>query len=130
MINDPPPSLRDLAPHVPQALNSRVMRAMEKNPADRYESAAAFDSALGSLLRHDRYWWRSDQHLAAGHAACWTGTSPGRSDATVCAVPVGKRFEVVAEHHPSRRRINAACRSAAPPSALSRNLRAAMAAVP
>jgi len=129
VVNEAPPALRDLAPHVGQALAQRVARAMSRNPADRYTSPATFDADLGTLPVTDRSWTRTDEHVESGHSACWRGQGTGRTDATVCAVPAGKRVEVVAQHRPSGRRINAAGRPPAPPSALARNLRTAMAAI-
>lgn len=126
VLNTPIPPLRDYAPHVSRALNQRIMRAMARNPTDRYQSAAEFDAELGALPIPMRYWRRTDQHAAAGHACCWLGTSAGKADVGICLIPVGSRFEVVAQHEQSGRRIIAACRPAAPPSAAARNLRAAM----
>jgi serine/threonine protein kinase len=128
VVNGSPPALRDVAPHVSQALAQRVAKAMARDPVDRYPSAAAFDAALGSLPEAERQWQRTDEHPT--HQACWRGTAAGKSGATVCLVLAGRRAEVLAQHQPTRRRITAACRPPAPPSAWSRNLRAAMAAVP
>jgi serine/threonine-protein kinase len=126
VVNDPIPPLRDWAPHVPLALQARVMRAMARSPADRYVTPEEFDRDLGRLPVPPRQWWRTDQHAAQGHLGCWFGVAQGKRDATVCLVPAGKRFEVIAAHQPSGRRIGAACRPPAPLSAVTRNLRAAM----
>jgi serine/threonine protein kinase len=127
VASENPPPLRDVAPHVSQALAQRVSKAMARNPSDRYQSAAEFDTALGHLPSPSRHWCRSDEHN--GHAACWRGKANGKRDVTVCLVPSGRQHEVVAEHHPSGRRILSACRAPASPSALPRNVRAAMGAV-
>jgi eukaryotic-like serine/threonine-protein kinase len=124
----PAPPIRDLAPHVTQALAQRVSRAMARDPADRYSNPAEFDAALGDLPAAVRQWRRTDEH--PGHAACWRGEATGKSDATVCLIPAGRRWEVAACHQPSGRRITPACRPPGPQSALPRNLRAAMASVP
>jgi serine/threonine protein kinase len=129
VVNEPPPNLRDLAPHVPRSLAKCVGKAMAREPRDRFATPAEFDAALGRLPFAPRHWARTDEHAGSGHTACWMGQESGRSDVTVCAVPVGKRIEVVAHHQPSGRRITAACRPPAPNSALPRNLRAAIAAV-
>lgn len=129
VVNDPIPSLRDCAPQVSKALSARVMRAMARNPADRYATPEEFDRDLGLLPAPRRRWWRTDQHVPSGHLACWMGTAQGKSDATVCLLPAGKRFEVRAAHHPSGRRITAACRPPGPRSAVAQSLRVAMAAV-
>jgi serine/threonine protein kinase len=126
VLGDPP--IRDVAPHVSLALAQRVHTAIAPDPADRYGSPAEFDAALGDLPVPRRAWRRTDEH--AGHTACFRGEAPGKTDATVCLMPAGTRWEVVARHQPSGRRITAACRPPGPQSALPRNLRAAMADVP
>jgi serine/threonine-protein kinase len=125
-IGDPP--LRDVAPHVSLALAQRVHKALSADPTARYRTAAEFDSALGGLPPVTRRWRRTDEH--PGHDVCYRGQSTGKADATVCLVPAGTRWEVLGQHQPIGRRISAACRGPAPPSAISRNLRAAIAAVP
>lgn len=114
--------LRDVAPHVSQALAQRVQKAIAIDPTERYETATALDRALGTLPVASRDWRRTDEHN--GHACCYRGTGGGKADVTVCLVPTGTRHEVVAQHQPSGRRISAACRSAAPSSASARHLRA------
>lgn len=125
-LGDPP--LRDVAPHVSQALAQRVQKAMAQDAANRYATAAEFDAALGELPAVDRRWRQTDEHN--GHEACFRGEAPGKMDATVCLVSAGTRWEVVAVHQPSGRRINAACRPPGPESAVPRHLRTAIAAVP
>jgi eukaryotic-like serine/threonine-protein kinase len=124
VINDPPSPLRDVAPHVPQALAQRIGIAMARTPGDRYPSPAAFDAALGTLPRPSRDWTRTDEH--GGHTYCWRGSAAGKADAMVCVVASGTRFEVVAAHDPSGRRIVAACRAPAPASRRPQNVRAAL----
>jgi serine/threonine protein kinase len=125
-IGDPP--LRDVAPHISIALAQRVQTAMAPNPGDRFATADDFDAALGTLPPVNRRWRRTDEHL--GHDCCFRGTARGKADATVCVLRSGKRWEVLAQHQPTGRRINAACRAPAPESAIARNLRAAIASVP
>jgi serine/threonine-protein kinase len=46
VITHEPPSLRSLRPDVPEAVSAAVARAMEKDPAKRFASAAEFAAAL------------------------------------------------------------------------------------
>jgi len=124
-----PTPLRDAAPHVPIALAQRVSRAMALDPAARFQRAEDLEAALGQLPVPARHWIRTDEH-SPRHIACWRGEATGKAPATVCLHQVGARAEVIAMHAQSGRRITQACRAAAPQSALPRNLRAAMAAVP
>lgn len=128
IINDEPVPLRDLAPHLSQALSRRVQIAMAKKPDERYPTAAEFDAALGELPAPARTWARTDEH--GGHLACWRGVKPGNQDACVCLEAVDTRAVVTARHQPSGRRIAAACRGAAAQSVWPRNLRSAMSDVP
>jgi tRNA A-37 threonylcarbamoyl transferase component Bud32 len=51
-VNTPPPRPRDLRPDLPEAVQQVVLKALAKNPDERYPSAAAFASALrASLVR-------------------------------------------------------------------------------
>jgi serine/threonine-protein kinase len=45
-LNQPPPDPRDVAPDVPRKAAKAIMRAMEKTPEDRFETAGAFIAAL------------------------------------------------------------------------------------
>jgi serine/threonine-protein kinase len=127
VVAGPGPDIRDVAPHVPQVLASRVRQAMAPHEADRFPDATAFDASLG-LPAPQRAWRRTDEH-APGHATCYRGAKAGSPDITVCAVPAGSRFAVEAYRQPCGHRVNAGFRAAGPASALPRNLRTAMAAV-
>jgi serine/threonine-protein kinase len=54
-----PPDLRTLRKDVPKALRTCVKRALAKLPADRFENAEAFSSALADC--ENQSWWRSVQ---------------------------------------------------------------------
>jgi serine/threonine-protein kinase len=50
-IEQPPPSLRPLRPDLPPALEQVVLRALQKDPALRFQSAADFARALAECSR-------------------------------------------------------------------------------
>jgi serine/threonine-protein kinase len=47
---DPPPSLADLAPHVPRHMAAAIGKALAKEPADRFQSMDDFRDALTGVL--------------------------------------------------------------------------------
>ena len=49
-INDPVPSPQKLNPEIPEALVNVVNKALEKDPADRYQTAAQMAAALRNVL--------------------------------------------------------------------------------
>jgi len=49
-INDPPPSVREKRPEVPERIDEAVQRAMAKNPADRFQSMADFGRELEACM--------------------------------------------------------------------------------
>jgi serine/threonine protein kinase len=49
-VNAPPPSLSQLAPHLPRALDGVIACGMAKDPADRFASAGALAHALAAAL--------------------------------------------------------------------------------
>lgn len=102
----PPEPIRDAAPHVPQGLGTIVMRAIERNPADRYASPAALDAAIGARTKPTRIWTRTAP--CAGHTTCFDGTRPSHVTLKVCAVPTGQRTQHVIQVHrqPSGHKVN------------------------
>jgi serine/threonine-protein kinase len=101
----PPVQVRDVAPHISQALATRIERAMAPSPEDRYKSAAELDAALGNLPEPVRCWNRMAAHT--DHTACFIGTGHG-SDIYVCAVPTGvrSRHRIETRYVISGRRVN------------------------
>lgn len=95
--------LRDLAPHVSQALSLRVERAMESDPGQRYATPGDFAAALGRLPAPRRDWYRTDEDT--GHLGCWRGDHGKRSTVLVCAVTLGRKAEITAAKLPHRYRI-------------------------
>jgi serine/threonine-protein kinase len=53
-LNDPVPSLRQRRPDVPGDFEAVVLRALEKDPAHRFSSAAEMDAAVGATGLADR----------------------------------------------------------------------------
>jgi eukaryotic-like serine/threonine-protein kinase len=73
-----PPSRR--VPDLPEALDSIVLRAMNRNPADRYASVRAFGAALLPFARErDRSAWGAELHdgPVAERAAAASSFDPG-----------------------------------------------------
>ena len=50
-----PPSLKNCCPEVPDELASVIFRCLEKNPADRYASAAEVREALKTIMRTKQF---------------------------------------------------------------------------
>ena len=101
------PAVRDLAPHVSQALADKIGTGMALNPADRFLSAAAFDTAL-ALPQRARRFTPHQQH--AGHQRCFAITGTG-SDIQVCVLPsaTAKRVPVETRHQSTGNRILRHC---------------------
>jgi serine/threonine-protein kinase len=104
------PPIRDLAPHVSQALADKVRRGMALDPQDRFQTASEFDNAL-ALPHRSRHFTPVAPH--PGHARCWQVSGHG-SDIAVCVEPGSsvKRFSVVTRRQPSGNRIRVHCFSA------------------
>lgn len=50
-VKEPPPSMRGIDPNIPVTLESVIFKALEKNPARRFQSAQALAQALGGSLQ-------------------------------------------------------------------------------
>jgi hypothetical protein len=65
-IHTAPTPPRTLRPAIPQALNAAILRALAKNPDDRYPTAAAFAAVLrASLTSVPRARWRAPAYAVA-----------------------------------------------------------------
>lgn len=49
-LNMPPPAIRMFNPSLPQSIERTLLRALAKNPAERYSSVAAFASAFSQCI--------------------------------------------------------------------------------
>ena len=54
IANKTPKSPSEVSPNVPEKLSKIVLKAMQKNPADRYKSAAEMAHALNKFLERDK----------------------------------------------------------------------------
>lgn len=107
-----PPRVRDVAPHVPDAVARVINRALSHNPGDRPASAHDFGALLG---RPDpgRLWRRTDEH--PGHLACWRGAAAGTGgDYTLCMEQgaIAARRVLTARHGGSGNKITRGCGTA------------------
>lgn len=111
-----PPDIRDVAPHVPLDLAKVIRKATCLDPADRYDSAADMDRALGRCSRPLRDVIEVPPH--SGAARCWAATpsrTSGPTAAHVCAVQKASgTYEVETRYVPSGNRITAGCGRATP----------------
>jgi serine/threonine-protein kinase len=48
-LNDAPPALESVRPGLPEGLNDVVLKALSRNPDDRYQSATEFSNAVAAL---------------------------------------------------------------------------------
>jgi hypothetical protein len=76
--HEPPPSVREVAPALPSALDAVVQRAMAKDPGDRYPSAGDLARATAAAVE-GRTVAAPERSVAAGPAA------PKRAASTVLA---------------------------------------------
>lgn len=95
--------LRDLAPHVSQAVGTVIRRALNMDPDRRFKSAEGFANALSHAARDTREWRRVTH---AGHLHCLEGEPhQGRAAVRVCCTPAAGAATVAARQHPSGRRV-------------------------
>lgn len=80
-VSEAPPRPRDLDPAIPEALERVVLRALAKEPADRFQTAAEFSAALGAAMAAPDAAPREAPSPAASTAV--TTISAGSSPATL-----------------------------------------------
>ena len=93
-VYEQPPDLRTLRPELPAPLAAAVMRALAKNPDDRFASAAAFSAALTEPVHRrrekPRLWpWLLAGAILAGGAI--GGVLARRAHAPAAVVPAASR---------------------------------------
>ena len=61
-VNDDPTPPREINPHIPQGLEQIILRAMEKNPDERYQSAEEMLSQLLKLRENPKIVFRENKN--------------------------------------------------------------------
>lgn len=71
VAQDPPPTIRAVAPEVPAELEQLVMRCLSKSPVDRFQSVSALDAALEPFDRPDSgsSSWMDEPSSSESHAS-------------------------------------------------------------
>ncbi len=87
-LNDPPPAPSLYVPEVSMALDDVVIRAMSKNPDDRYPSAGDLGRAAQAALRGER--------TTAPERTVATGAAATRTAETIAAEPEGAAAGIAA----------------------------------
>jgi len=83
-VNDPVPNIKDLNPDVPNALVAVINKALAKDPADRYQTAAQMASALREAMNQAKT-DAVDAPLPPG-ATMIEETEPARSEPSATVV--------------------------------------------
>lgn len=118
------PDLRDLAPHVPDALGRIVRRAMQVRSEDRFPTPAAMYGALGRL-RLTSAWQPVTPH--PGDLRCWIQhVTRGHTPHHVCVAQKGVQHSILTKRASgAQTRVLALCLDGVPKARLPRELRRA-----
>jgi eukaryotic-like serine/threonine-protein kinase len=95
VVNGAYTPIRDVAPHVSQALADKIRKGMALDPDDRFRTAAEFDRALALPIRPRRF---TPVPPHPGHVRCWRVTGGGR-EVRVCVLPGATAQRVTVETH-------------------------------
>ncbi len=94
-LNEPIPSVRSRRPELSPAIDAVVMKALAKNPADRYQSATAFANDFHAALNVNgnqgslRISGNANNDDRTVSSAKWGGGDPAMMSAAVPAPPPG-----------------------------------------
>jgi len=95
--------VRDLAPHVSQALGTVVRKALSTDPSRRFHGVLDFSNALVHAARNTRNWRRV---LHEGHVHCLQGDPfKNKIAVTLCCIQAERGVDVRARYLPTRRRV-------------------------
>ncbi len=84
-VNAPLPSLREVRPDLPPALEAVLSTVLAKSPDERFQNAEALVAALTSALGPNEHIKAGTLHLAPGHAATMAIQAPRTPTQTITA---------------------------------------------
>jgi serine/threonine-protein kinase len=130
VASQPPPRLRDVAPHVPGYVAKAVESAMSRDPKDRFTTVTEFAEALGRRPETARRWRRIQPHV--GHLACWVGEPTASGSTYVMCVEQGtttNKATITTTHQGSGMRVSRGCKDKVSVKGLAQAVRGAIRAL-